>query len=40
MDVSQIEFGIDSFGDLPRNDNGEVFSHAQAIRATVSEAIL
>jgi probable LLM family oxidoreductase len=40
MDVSQIEFGIDSFGDRPRNDRGEIVSHAQAIRAAVSEAVL
>jgi probable LLM family oxidoreductase len=40
MDVSQIEFGIDSFGDRPRNDRGEVVSHAEAIRATVQEAIM
>ncbi|CAN5284360.1 LLM class flavin-dependent oxidoreductase [soil metagenome] len=40
MDVSQIEFGIDSFGDRPRDDKGEVVSHAQAIRAAVTEAIL
>ncbi|GAB2598157.1 LLM class flavin-dependent oxidoreductase [Pseudactinotalea suaedae] len=40
MDVSQIEFGIDSFGDLPRDDRGEIVSHAQAIRATVTEAVL
>lgn len=40
MDVSQIEFGIDSFGDRPRNDRGEIVSHAQAIRAAVAEAVL
>ncbi|MEV1045640.1 LLM class flavin-dependent oxidoreductase [Streptomyces sp. NPDC049916] len=40
MDVSRLEFGIDSFGDLPRDEHGEVVSHAQAIRATVEEAIL
>ncbi|WP_407320834.1 LLM class flavin-dependent oxidoreductase [Isoptericola halotolerans] len=40
MDVSQIEFGIDSFGDRPRDDRGEVVSHAQAIRAAVTEAVL
>lgn len=40
MDVSTIEFGIDSFGDRPRNDSGEILSHAQAIRATVAEAVL
>lgn len=40
MDVSQIEFGIDSFGDLPRDDGGEIVSYAEAIRATVAEAVL
>lgn len=40
MDGPQVEFGIDSFGDRPRNDAGEIVSHAEAIRATVEEAIL
>ena len=40
MDASQIEFGIDSFGDLPRDDRGQVVSQAQAIRAVVAEAVL
>jgi probable LLM family oxidoreductase len=40
IDVSKIEFGIDSFGDRPRDDRGEVVSHAQAIRAAVTEAVL
>ncbi|MBZ2199070.1 LLM class flavin-dependent oxidoreductase [Occultella gossypii] len=40
MDAPQIEFGIDSFGDRPRDDRGEVVSHAQAIRAAVAEAVL
>lgn len=40
MDGPQVEFGIDSFGDRPRNDAGEIVSHAEAIRATVAEAIL
>jgi probable LLM family oxidoreductase len=35
-----IEFGIDSFGDLPRDDRGAIVSHAEAIRATVEEAVL
>jgi len=35
-----LEFGIDSFGDLPRDDQGNVVSYAQAIRATVEEAVL
>ncbi|WP_369807727.1 LLM class flavin-dependent oxidoreductase [Glycomyces sp. NRRL B-16210] len=38
--VNGIEFGIDSFGDLPRDDQGEVTSFARAIRATVDEAVL
>lgn len=40
MDSSTVEFGIDSFGDRPRNDRGEVVSHAEAIRAAVAEAVL
>lgn len=40
MDAPQIEFGIDSFGDLPRDEHGEVVSHAQAIRAVFDEAVL
>ncbi|MFI2488104.1 LLM class flavin-dependent oxidoreductase [Promicromonospora kroppenstedtii] len=40
VDVSQIEFGIDSFGDLPRNADGDVVSHPEAIRAVVAEAVL
>ena len=39
-DASTITFGIDSFGDLPRDDRGEIVSHAQAIRAVVDEAVL
>ncbi|HSG89251.1 MAG TPA: 5,10-methylene tetrahydromethanopterin reductase, partial [Pseudomonadales bacterium] len=35
-----LEFGIDSFGDLPRDDRGNVVSYAQAIRATLDEAVL
>ncbi len=35
-----LEFGIDSFGDLPRDDSGNVVSYAQAIRAAVDEAVL
>ena len=37
---SQLEFGIDSYGDLPRDDAGNLVSYAQAIRATVAEAVL
>ena len=40
MSSTRIEFGIDSFGDRPRDDRGAVFSPAQAIRAVVDEAVL
>ncbi len=39
-DIADIEFGIDTFGDLPRDDSGAVVSYAEAIRATVREAIM
>ena len=38
--MGDIEFGIDTFGDLPRNDRGEVVSYGEAIRRTVEEAVL
>ena len=38
--MGDIEFGIDTFGDLPRNDRGELVSYAEAIRRTVDEAVL
>ena len=34
------EFGIDTFGDLPKADDGELFTHAAAIRHVVDEAVL
>jgi len=34
-----IEFGIDTFGDIPRGADGKLLSAAQAIRATVQEAV-
>lgn len=37
---SPYTFGIDTFGDLPTSDTGELFSHAAAIRQVVDEAIL
>ncbi|MFD4539138.1 LLM class flavin-dependent oxidoreductase [Streptomyces bauhiniae] len=40
MDTPPVEFGIDSFGDRPRDERGKVVSHAQAIRAAVAEAVL
>lgn len=37
---SAIQFGLDSFGDLPVDDNGKLFTHAAAIRQVVEEAVL
>ncbi|GAA4141815.1 LLM class flavin-dependent oxidoreductase [Leifsonia shinshuensis] len=39
-DTTALEFGLDTFGDLPRDDRGEVTTYAAAIRATLDEAIL
>lgn len=38
--IENIEFGLDTFGDVPRDAAGNLVSHAQAIRATVQEAIV
>ncbi|MCW4465900.1 LLM class flavin-dependent oxidoreductase [Glutamicibacter sp. MNS18] len=38
--IENIEFGIDTFGDVPRDAQGNIVSHAQAIRATVEEAVV
>lgn len=38
--MNRLEFGIDSFGDLPRDDAGNIVSYAEAIRATVEEAVV
>ena len=35
-----LQFGIDTFGEIPTDDLGNVVSYAQAIRAVVDEAIL
>lgn len=40
MTTAHVEFGIDTFGDLPRDDDGKLLSQAAAIRATVEEAVL
>lgn len=34
-----IEFGLDTFGDVPSDKTGKLATHAQGIRATVQEAI-
>lgn len=35
-----ILFGLDSFGDIPTDDNGKLLTHAAAIRQVVDEAVL
>ncbi|MCM3656336.1 site-specific integrase [Agromyces mediolanus] len=34
-DFEGLEFGLDTFGDLPRDDNGEITTYGAAIRATL-----
>lgn len=38
--VENLEFGLDTFGDLPTDDQGNLVSHAEAIRAAFREAVL
>lgn len=38
--MAGLEFGLDTFGDLPRDDHGQIVSYAAAIRATLDEAVL
>ena len=39
-EIAEIQFGLDSFGDLPVDEDGKLFSHAKAIRQVVKEAVL
>jgi len=39
-EISNIQFGLDSFGDIPVDENGKLFTHAEAIRQVVKEAVL
>ncbi len=39
-DIENIEFGLDTFGDVPRDKDGNLVTYAQAIRATLEEAVL
>lgn len=36
----KIQFGLDTFGDIPSNDDGQLMSHPEAIRQVVKEAVL
>jgi probable LLM family oxidoreductase len=38
--MSDVVFGLDSFGDVPEDDTGRAVSHAAAIRQVVDEAVL
>ncbi len=38
--MKKIEFGIDSFGDIPVDEHKKPFSHPEALRQVVKEAIL
>lgn len=40
INPKDIVFGLDSFGDIPTDDNGELMTHAGAIRQVVKEAVL
>jgi probable LLM family oxidoreductase len=38
--MSTVEFGLDTFGDVPQDDSGKPLSYAAAIRQVVDEAVL
>jgi probable LLM family oxidoreductase len=38
--MSDLEFGLDTFGDVPEDDSGALVSYAEAIRRVVDEAVL
>ncbi|MFL1376538.1 MULTISPECIES: LLM class flavin-dependent oxidoreductase [unclassified Nocardiopsis] len=38
--MSDLLFGLDTFGDVPEGDNGELLSYGAAIRQVVDEAVL
>lgn len=38
--IENIQFGLDSFGDIPRHEDGTLFTHAEAIRQVIDEAVL
>ncbi|MFI8209366.1 LLM class flavin-dependent oxidoreductase [Streptomyces werraensis] len=38
--MSDLVLGLDTFGDVPRDDSGALVSHARSIRQTVTEAVL
>lgn len=38
--TQKVQFGLDTFGDIPVDEKGELFTHAAAIRQVVDEAVL
>ncbi|RWZ67749.1 LLM class flavin-dependent oxidoreductase [Labedella populi] len=38
--MQPVQFGLDTFGDVPTRDDGEVMSHPEAIRQVVDEAVV
>ncbi|BBJ38048.1 oxidoreductase [Streptomyces antimycoticus] len=38
--MSELVFGLDTFGDVPEDDSGGLVSHARSIRQVVDEAVL
>jgi hypothetical protein len=38
--MTDLLFGLDTFGDVPEGDNGELLSYGAAIRQVVDEAVL
>ncbi len=38
--TNAVQFGLDSFGDIPVDNKGKLFTHAEAIRQVVKEAVL
>ncbi len=38
--MTELSFGLDTFGDVPEDDHGNFLSHAAAIRQVVDEAVL
>lgn len=40
INIENIEFGLDTFGDVPRDDQGRLLSYGGAIRAALDEAVL
>jgi hypothetical protein len=40
MKATEIELGLDTFGDLAKDDAGEVMSYGAALRQVVKEAVI